>query len=80
MKLLGDDEISDDGEFIINMGPQHPSTHGVLHLKIWLNGETIKRVQPHLGYIHRSIEKMSESFRNTFLGTSTSVLVRFSGI
>lgn len=46
---------------IINIGPQHPATHGVLHLVITLNGETIKKVEPHLGYIHRSIEKMCES-------------------
>jgi NADH-quinone oxidoreductase subunit D len=50
-----------DGDMIINVGPQHPSTHGVLHLLITLNGETIKKVEPHLGYIHRSIEKMCES-------------------
>jgi NADH-quinone oxidoreductase subunit D len=49
------------GEFVINVGPQHPATHGVLHLVITLNGETIKKVEPHLGYIHRSIEKMCES-------------------
>jgi NADH:ubiquinone oxidoreductase subunit D len=53
--------ITDTGDFTINMGPQHPSTHGVLHLKVTLNGETIKNVEPHLGYIHRSIEKMSEA-------------------
>lgn len=46
---------------VINVGPQHPATHGVLHLVITLNGETIKKVEPHLGYIHRSIEKMCES-------------------
>ncbi len=46
---------------VINMGPQHPATHGVLHLVIHVNGETIQKVEPHLGYIHRSIEKMSES-------------------
>jgi len=50
-----------DGDFQINFGPQHPATHGVLHLVITLNGETIKKVEPHLGYIHRSIEKMCES-------------------
>jgi NADH-quinone oxidoreductase subunit D len=49
------------GELVVNLGPQHPSTHGVLHLVITLNGETIKKVEPHLGYIHRSIEKMCES-------------------
>ncbi len=50
-----------EGDLIINVGPQHPATHGVLHLVITLNGETIKKVEPHLGYIHRSIEKMTES-------------------
>ncbi|MFA6261434.1 MAG: NADH-quinone oxidoreductase subunit D [Bacteroidia bacterium] len=72
MSLLGEDILTEEGEFIINMGPQHPSTHGVLHLKLWLNGEEIKRVQPHLGYIHRSIEKMSESlsYRNFIFATS----------
>src|SRR6202012_3455551 len=49
------------GDLVINAGPQHPSTHGVLHLVITLNGETIKTVEPHLGYIHRSIEKRVES-------------------
>lgn len=49
------------GNITINVGPQHPATHGVLHLVITLNGETIKKVEPHLGYIHRSIEKMCES-------------------
>lgn len=49
------------GELVINVGPQHPATHGVLHLVITLEGETVKKVEPHLGYIHRSIEKMCES-------------------
>ncbi len=57
---LGGD-LEGAGDLIINVGPQHPSTHGVLHLVITLNGETIKKVEPHLGYIHRSIEKMCES-------------------
>ena len=50
-----------EGDLVINIGPQHPSTHGVLHLVITMNGETIKKIEPHLGYIHRSIEKMCES-------------------
>ena len=50
-----------EGEMVINVGPQHPATHGVLHLVITLQGETIKKIEPHLGYIHRSIEKMCES-------------------
>ncbi len=47
-------------EFIINMGPQHPSTHGVLRLVVSLQGEMVKSLQPHIGYIHRGIEKMCE--------------------
>ena len=54
-------ELGPEGELVINIGPQHPATHGVLHLVVTLNGETIKKIEPHLGYIHRSIEKMCES-------------------
>ena len=50
-----------NGDMIVNVGPQHPATHGVLHLRITIHGETIKKVDPNLGYIHRSIEKMCES-------------------
>ncbi|MBL7739169.1 MAG: NADH-quinone oxidoreductase subunit D [Chitinophagaceae bacterium] len=60
--IISDSRISpQEGDLVINVGPQHPATHGVLHLVITLNGETIKKVEPHLGYIHRSIEKMCES-------------------
>ena len=48
-------------EYVINMGPQHPSTHGVLRLVVTLKGEIVENVEPHLGYIHRGIEKMCES-------------------
>ena len=48
-------------EFFVNMGPQHPSTHGALRLVLRLDGETIIEVVPHLGYIHRGIEKQSEN-------------------
>jgi len=48
-------------EYVINMGPQHPSTHGVLRLLVSLKGEIVKNVQPHVGYIHSGIEKMCES-------------------
>src|SRR5436190_24302601 len=63
-EIIGDHSQGDldgAGDLVINVGPQHHSTHGVLHLVITLNGETIKNVEPHLGYIHRSIEKMCES-------------------
>ena len=45
----------------INMGPQHPSTHGVLRLALTLDGETIVNVKPHIGYLHRGVEKLCES-------------------
>jgi len=53
--------VDEQEEYIINMGPQHPSTHGVLRLVLSLKGEIVKNVEPHLGYIHRGIEKMCES-------------------
>ena len=60
-EVIKDTTGSSEGELVINVGPQHPATHGVLHLVITLDGETIKKIEPHLGYIHRSIEKMCES-------------------
>jgi NADH-quinone oxidoreductase subunit D len=48
------------GEVIINMGPQHPSTHGVLRLEILTDGEIVKDVIPHMGYLHRCYEKHAE--------------------
>lgn len=48
-------------EYIINMGPQHPSTHGVLRLVVSLKGEMVQNVEPHIGYIHSGIEKMCEA-------------------
>lgn len=50
-----------DDAYVVNIGPQHPSTHGVLRLQTVLDGEVVQRIYPHLGYIHRGIEKMWES-------------------
>jgi NADH-quinone oxidoreductase subunit D len=50
----------EDGDYIINIGPQHPSTHGVLRFVVSLKGEMLEYVIPHCGYIHRGIEKMCE--------------------
>ena len=50
-----------DEEYVINIGPQHPSTHGVLRLRVSLEGEIIKKIDVNCGYIHRGIEKMNES-------------------
>jgi len=47
-------------ELTLNMGPQHPATHGVLRLVLELDGEVVKRCTPHVGYLHRGIEKLSE--------------------
>lgn len=51
---------SDKREMVINMGPQHPSTHGVLRLELTLDGEVIKKVKPNIGYLHRCFEKYAE--------------------
>jgi NADH-quinone oxidoreductase subunit D len=48
-------------EMVLNMGPQHPSTHGVLRLELELEGEIIKNVKPHIGYLHRCFEKHAEA-------------------
>ncbi len=53
--------IFDKEDFVVNIGPQHPSTHGVLRLRTALDGEMIKKIDPICGYIHRGIEKMNES-------------------
>ncbi len=52
--------IFDEEDYIINIGPQHPSTHGVMHFRTSLNGEIVKKIDIHSGYIHRGIEKLSE--------------------
>jgi len=53
--------LFEKGDYVVNIGPQHPATHGVLHLRVSLDGEIIKKVDPNFGYIHRGIEKMCES-------------------
>ncbi|MFA5972737.1 MAG: NADH-quinone oxidoreductase subunit C [Lentimicrobiaceae bacterium] len=59
-KIVTLDEIKTD-EYFVNMGPQHPSTHGVLRLLVKLEGEIVHNVEPHIGYIHSGIEKMTEA-------------------
>ena len=58
----GFEMIFDDEEYVVNFGPQHPAMHGVLHLRVSLDGETVKRIDPHFGYIHRGVEKMCEGY------------------
>jgi NADH-quinone oxidoreductase subunit D len=62
---------SEDQTMIINMGPQHPSTHGVLRLMLELNGETVLRCKPVIGYLHTGMEKTGESL--TFMQGGTNV-------
>src|SRR3954466_969836 len=50
-----------DGEMFINMGPQHPSTHGVLRVVLKLRGEQVVDLDPVLGYLHRGVEKLTEN-------------------
>ena len=47
-------------DLMVNMGPQHPSTHGVFRVVIWVDGERIVRAEPHIGYLHRGSEKLCE--------------------
>src|SRR3989454_8044138 len=51
-------EIS--GDMLLNMGPQHPSTHGVINFLVQTDGEVMKRAIPEVGYLHRSLEKIGE--------------------
>jgi NADH-quinone oxidoreductase subunit D len=62
---------SDDETMIINMGPQHPSTHGVMRLMLELRGETVLRCKPIIGYLHTGMEKTGETL--TYLQGGTNV-------
>jgi NADH-quinone oxidoreductase subunit D len=64
-------EVPEDQTMIINMGPQHPSTHGVLRLMLELQGETVLRCKPIIGYLHTGMEKTGESL--TYMQGGTNV-------
>jgi len=66
-----DIEQRDDETMIINMGPQHPSTHGVLRLMLELDGETVLRTKPVIGYLHTGMEKTGEEL--TYVQGATNV-------
>jgi NADH-quinone oxidoreductase subunit D len=69
---LGELPVDDEDQtMIINMGPQHPSTHGVLRLMLELQGETVLRCKPIIGYLHTGMEKTGEDL--TFLQGGTNV-------
>ncbi|HEX2850069.1 MAG TPA: NADH dehydrogenase (quinone) subunit D [Acidimicrobiales bacterium] len=64
-------EVAEDDTMIINMGPQHPSTHGVLRVMLELEGETVLRSKPVIGYLHTGMEKTAEDL--TYLQGPTNV-------
>ncbi len=68
---LAEQAGSEDETMIINMGPQHPSTHGVLRLMLELEGETVLRTKPIIGYLHTGMEKTGEDL--TYLQGPTNV-------
>ena len=53
--------LFEDDDYVVNIGPQHPATHGVLRFRVSLEGEIVQKVDVNCGYIHRGIEKMCES-------------------
>ena len=55
------ERIFEKEDFVVNIGPQHPATHGVLRFRTAVDGETIKKIDVYCGYIHRGIEKLCES-------------------
>ena len=59
------DTIEDTDEYILNMGPQHPSTHGVLRLLLRCDGEIVKDIKPYFGYLHRCYSKVVEDLTYT---------------
>ncbi|HEU4964173.1 MAG TPA: NADH-quinone oxidoreductase subunit D, partial [Bacilli bacterium] len=52
-------------ELLMNIGPQHPSTHGVLRVVVKVDGERITFAEPHIGYLHRGTEKLAEDLQYT---------------
>jgi NADH-quinone oxidoreductase subunit D len=63
------DEVDDEERIVVNMGPQHPSTHGVLRLVVELEGETVTSARTVIGYLHTGIEKNLE-YRNWVQGVT----------
>jgi NADH-quinone oxidoreductase subunit C/D len=55
-------KIFENDDYVVNFGPQHPAMHGVLHLRVSLDGEIVKKIDPNFGYIHRGIEKICENY------------------
>ncbi len=57
----GQRRIFEKDDFVVNIGPQHPATHGVLRFRTAVDGETIKKIDVYMGYIHRGVEKLCEN-------------------
>lgn len=53
--------VFDEDDFVVNIGPQHPATHGVLRFRTAIDGEEVKKIDVYMGYIHRGIEKLAEN-------------------
>lgn len=54
-------KVFNEDDFVVNIGPQHPATHGVLRFRTSVDGETIKKIDVYMGYIHRGVEKLCEN-------------------
>jgi NADH-quinone oxidoreductase subunit D len=67
-----DDDADPEERMILNMGPQHPSTHGVLRLQVELEGEIIRRTKPIIGYLHTGMEKTGEQLNFSQGGTNVT--------
>ncbi|MBI5343907.1 MAG: NADH-quinone oxidoreductase subunit D, partial [Deltaproteobacteria bacterium] len=59
--MAEDAEIIATKEISLHLGPQHPSSHGVLHLVVEMQGEKVMAVKPDIGYLHRGAEKIAEN-------------------
>src|SRR3954466_4045976 len=66
------DDVDEDGTMILNMGPAHPSTHGVLRLMLELQGETVLRCKPVIGYLPTGMEKTGEQLTDLQGGTNVT--------
>jgi NADH-quinone oxidoreductase subunit C/D len=74
------DEVSGERQMTLNMGPQHPATHGVLRLVLKLDGEVIRDAVPYMGHLHRGVEKLAEQMTYTQAITLTDRLDYTAGI
>jgi NADH-quinone oxidoreductase subunit D len=72
LEELAEDATDEDSTMIINLGPQHPSTHGVLRLMLELDGETVVRSKPIIGYLHTGMEKTGEVLTYVQGGTNVT--------